>query len=484
MKAKHLLACLTVGTVLVSSLLPVNAATYTIQKGDTLGKIASETGMSVNAIMEANGIKDANKIVAGKTLTLDQLPAQGTSYKSLYDLFDATYYAEKYPDVVSVLGNSKKALYRHFMTYGMKEGRSLSNAFDVNAYKSAYPDLVNAFGDDIAQYYNHFLTFGQKENRTLITKEACVEAGITVSDFNGTVIVSPVVQHYVPQTNHSDSKPAPEPTETPVITKIGNVDATDYNKAEALFTNIVKKMRADGLIDKSDICVVMDSSSIKVDITFNNATTDLVLSKDENKIYTLTLDRDFEWLEGFATTINGIDTALYNKDLLIALLSTMTEDPEIIFETIDRTYHSSYSLSETEWTEVGDYDMRYGKETVPNTFVYEIKKYEIPTDGLYLNVCGNNLLGIPALTKSLGAFTEPLYTLIDNGDGTSTLYMPNNHVGYMNGELINFDVSKSDELRAKLLSEGYRIEYAGGSSWHSCVGGYDEGCIHKYIVSK
>ncbi len=216
MKAKHLLACLTVGTVLVSSLLPVNAATYTIQQGDTLGKIASETGMSVNEIMKANGIKDANKIVAGKTLILDNLPAsvQGTSYKSLYDLFDATYYAEKYPDVASAVGTSKKALYKHFMTYGMKEGRSLSSIFDVNAYKSAYPDLVNAFGDDVAQYYNHFLTFGQQENRTLITKDACIEAGITVSDFNGTVIASPVVH---------------QPTNTSNNTSDDNADNDDNN---------------------------------------------------------------------------------------------------------------------------------------------------------------------------------------------------------------------------------------------------------------
>ena len=37
--------------------------------------------------------------------------------------FDPAFYASTYPDVVSVLGNSTDALYNHYVTYGMKEGR-------------------------------------------------------------------------------------------------------------------------------------------------------------------------------------------------------------------------------------------------------------------------------------------------------------------------------------------------------------------------
>ena len=37
--------------------------------------------------------------------------------------FDPEFYANRYPDVVSVLGNSTDALYNHYLTYGMKEGR-------------------------------------------------------------------------------------------------------------------------------------------------------------------------------------------------------------------------------------------------------------------------------------------------------------------------------------------------------------------------
>lgn len=44
---------------------------YVIQKGDTLGKIAKMTGMSVQDIAKMNNIKDVNKIYAGATLKLD-----------------------------------------------------------------------------------------------------------------------------------------------------------------------------------------------------------------------------------------------------------------------------------------------------------------------------------------------------------------------------------------------------------------------------
>ena len=45
-------------------------ATYTIKKGDTLSKIASQYGTSVDALAGANGIADPNKIYAGKSLTI------------------------------------------------------------------------------------------------------------------------------------------------------------------------------------------------------------------------------------------------------------------------------------------------------------------------------------------------------------------------------------------------------------------------------
>lgn len=207
MKRKHILSALLIGVMLATSSVSVYADTYTIQTGDTLSDISAKTGMSVQEIMEANGITDAGKIYAGKSLTLTNAPSSTSRHTvtSLYGLFDAKYYAAQNPDVVAVYGTSKSALYKHFKKYGMKEGRSISADFDVNAYRSAYPDLQEAFGNDISKYYQHYLTFGQKENRTLLTTDACVASGITVYDFNGNTISAPATAN---ADNSSSSAPA------------------------------------------------------------------------------------------------------------------------------------------------------------------------------------------------------------------------------------------------------------------------------------
>lgn len=44
---------------------PMKATTYTIRKGDTLEKLAKMFGTTVKALQKKNGIKNANRIVAG-----------------------------------------------------------------------------------------------------------------------------------------------------------------------------------------------------------------------------------------------------------------------------------------------------------------------------------------------------------------------------------------------------------------------------------
>ena len=43
---------------------------YTVQAGDTLGAIASQFGVTVDAIVQANEITDANFILPGETLII------------------------------------------------------------------------------------------------------------------------------------------------------------------------------------------------------------------------------------------------------------------------------------------------------------------------------------------------------------------------------------------------------------------------------
>ena len=98
---------------------------------------------------------------------------------------------------------------------------------------------------------------------------------------------------------------------------------------------------------------------------------------------------------------------------------------------------------------------------------------------LYVNTCGKHLTNEDSCIPSAGPFPYPMYTPIDNGDGTYTMYVAFNHGGWLDGNGVDFDTSQTDECFKGI--PGYRMEFYGGDTWTSCVGGYDEGCIHKWI---
>lgn len=54
------------------------------------------------------------------------------------DGFDAAYYAQRYPDVVAVLGTDPAALYNHYLTYGINEHR-FQNAAEEASGQPAQP---------------------------------------------------------------------------------------------------------------------------------------------------------------------------------------------------------------------------------------------------------------------------------------------------------------------------------------------------------
>ena len=95
----------------------------------------------------------------------------GVDYSKVYDYY---YYIDRHPDLKKAFGNDDVAALKHFIKYGMKEGRRASFTFDPAAYKANYADLRKAFGtsnESNKQYYLHYMKYGERERRNAITVE-------------------------------------------------------------------------------------------------------------------------------------------------------------------------------------------------------------------------------------------------------------------------------------------------------------------------
>lgn len=90
---------------------------------------------------------------------------QLAQYQTVYNYQD---YLNCNPDLAVQFGANQKALFEHYVTQGMKEGRQGSAEFNLNAYKANNPDLVAMFGDDNVKYYEHFISSGKAEDRVAV----------------------------------------------------------------------------------------------------------------------------------------------------------------------------------------------------------------------------------------------------------------------------------------------------------------------------
>lgn len=97
----------------------------------------------------------------------DDSDKTSTIYKGVdyAPVFDAKYYLNRYSDLKSAFGNDYAAALKHFVDYGIDEGRRASESFDVTLYKANYPDLQELFGDDNTKYVDHYLDYGINEGR-------------------------------------------------------------------------------------------------------------------------------------------------------------------------------------------------------------------------------------------------------------------------------------------------------------------------------
>lgn len=79
--------------------------------------------------------------------------------------FDAEYYYNTYPDLQAAFGMDEAALYQHYLTFGIKEGRFGSEEFNCVTYMNNYGDLRLAFGGEYLLYCEHYEEFGKAEGR-------------------------------------------------------------------------------------------------------------------------------------------------------------------------------------------------------------------------------------------------------------------------------------------------------------------------------
>lgn len=129
------------------------------------------------------GIKDGILTTASGRYSTAPNPASVTVTR---ENFDYVRYANDYPDVKAALGLNAAALYGHYTTYGIKEGRiayavanpgagagtgtatgeaTSASEFNYIRYADKNPDLKAAFGYDAKALYKHYTTFGSSENR-------------------------------------------------------------------------------------------------------------------------------------------------------------------------------------------------------------------------------------------------------------------------------------------------------------------------------
>jgi hypothetical protein len=117
------------------------------------------------------------------------------------ETFDYVRYANDNPDLLSAYGYDKSKLYQHYQTAGKAEGRLAhtlpykpgriavfdylgdeSYYFDAKRYADDNPDLKAVFGYDKAALWNHYKTRGIQEGRTAYGTSYNVDAKLKVFD--------------------------------------------------------------------------------------------------------------------------------------------------------------------------------------------------------------------------------------------------------------------------------------------------------------
>lgn len=154
---------------------PEKDLTSTLGCGGTVGYMEATSRTTDRTFYRLYDFQAASFAMKDGVLTTDQSrysQSPKAPQKPLTaDNFDYVRYANDYPDVKAAFGLNATALYRHYTTFGVKEGRVAyptrvnASSFDYMRYANDYPDLKAAFGYDAKALYNHYINFGIAEKR-------------------------------------------------------------------------------------------------------------------------------------------------------------------------------------------------------------------------------------------------------------------------------------------------------------------------------
>jgi hypothetical protein len=78
--------------------------------------------------------------------------------------FDVDGYLASNTDVLAATGGDRDSAARHWLDYGRGEGRG-TTAFDATAYMRANPDVAAAFGTNLQAAMQHYVDHGYQEGR-------------------------------------------------------------------------------------------------------------------------------------------------------------------------------------------------------------------------------------------------------------------------------------------------------------------------------
>ena len=132
----------------------------------------------------------------------------------------------------NALGTDDATILKHFVNYGMAEGRQAIASFNVSSYRLQYADLRSAYGKNWKNYYLHYVKYGQKEGRK---GTGCTTLQNATTVYNGINYASVYDYNYYVN-NNVDVKKAYGDDDQAVLAHFVNYGMNEGRQAKADFS--------------------------------------------------------------------------------------------------------------------------------------------------------------------------------------------------------------------------------------------------------